>query len=108
MPSVSSSGHDFATLTENVRNLISGNSFKIRVGLREAGVVYKNELASFVDANTIVSSSKSNLIDNFLGTGNLPDDENLTLTSKIIRIQKGRHCSRRKASNAVRARVQGR
>lgn len=51
--------HDWAKLTQNVKNYIMGLNFKYRVALRTKGVNYINKLATLVDDHTIQATDKA-------------------------------------------------
>ena len=90
---------DFEKLTNNIQSHIKSLNFQNEEMLRNGGIKYFNEKATFLDSQTIISSKYQNVIDSIL-KGEKVSSNSYRVISLLIRIQTSRYCYRRKTSNA--------
>lgn len=93
---MSSAAFDWSVLTQNVRSYIKSLNFKSRANLTQNSVAYKNQLAAFLDPNTIVSTTNIDAMQQFLATGALAPDA-FEKTSGLISLRTCGACGGRES-----------
>lgn len=89
-----------------MRTYIKSLNFKSRAALLQNSVTYKNQLAAFLDGNTVVSTGNQEAMANFIKTGTLADGQ-FEKWSLFTRLQEGYFGGGWQAVHDVRGRVSG-